>query len=148
MKVESIINSAIDTVINEEGSSIKEKVSEVGQKIKDKIRDWNDQRFVDKIREMPDKDEQIAKGGSKIAKLLLKAHEPELAAGVGARTLRAHISNTAEEGKEKVTSVAKKAVEAVKENPGASVAIAAALAAGVGALALRKRLKKAEINNS
>ena len=48
-----------------------------------------------------------------------------------------------EEVKEKAVSVGKKAIDAAKEHPGIAAAIAAALAAGVGGLALRKRLKGA-----
>jgi len=43
---------------------------------------------------------------------------------------------------EKISDTGKKVMDAVKEHPYASGGIAAALAAGLGALALRKRLKK------
>jgi ElaB/YqjD/DUF883 family membrane-anchored ribosome-binding protein len=53
------------------------------------------------------------------------------------------VGEVASEAKEKAVSVGKKAVDAAKEHPGVAAAIAAALAAGVGGLALRKRLKGA-----
>jgi len=60
-----------------------------------------------------------------------------------AKTALVKTGEVAEEAKGKATDAARKAVEAVKENPVTSAAVAAALAAGVGALVLRKRLKKA-----
>ena len=52
----------------------------------------------------------------------------------------------ATEGTE-TSSVMGKAVNAVKEHPGIATAVAAALAAGVGGLMLRKKLKKAAREN-
>jgi len=42
---------------------------------------------------------------------------------------------------EKIKGTGKKVLDSVKENPKMSAAVATALAAGLGALALRKRLK-------
>jgi len=47
------------------------------------------------------------------------------------------------EAKEKAVSVSKKLVDQLKDHPGITAGTAAAIAAGIGALALRKRLAKA-----
>ncbi len=104
LDVNKIIMSSLDEVVLSEGviDDLKDKIALHG--IKD----------IDNI--------EVAKTGGHAAKLLFKGGEPELAAGVGARTLRAQI----------------------QENPGLSAAVVAALAAGAGGLALRKKLKKAK----
>ena len=84
--------------------------------------------------------EKAGAAGKKVAAAVADAKEDakEKAGEVGKK-----VAAGGEEVKEKAVSVGKKAIDAAKEHPGIAAAIAAALAAGVGGLALRKRLKGA-----
>jgi ElaB/YqjD/DUF883 family membrane-anchored ribosome-binding protein len=53
-------------------------------------------------------------------------------------------TTSADEKQEVAQSIGKKALGAVQEHPGITAGVAAAIAAGLGALALRKRLKNAK----
>ena len=82
--------------------------------------------------------EKLMSASKKIAGEAGEAKEKMLSAG---KKIAGEAGEAGGEIKEKVTSAGKKAIEAVQEHPGVAAAVAAALAAGVGGLALRKKLK-------
>lgn len=121
LDVNMIIMKSLDEVVLSEGilDDAKDKLEKLKELTKDPVKD--------KIQDHERREFENAIS-SKIAKEGFKAGEPEIAAGFGARAVRGTV------------------VDAVKEHPGLSAAVVAALAAGVGGLALRKRLKKAKEN--
>ena len=126
LDVNKIIMNSLDEVILSEGEQ------EAREQVEEDLANNPALKYIRKIKSMEDESDLTGKLHSGIHKL------------------KRSVSDTMDEAKEKATSIGTKISDIVKEHPGISAAAAAALAAGVGALALRKRLKKAkeEIENN
>ena len=119
MNINKIINESINSVLTEGTvSDLKEKAGDVA----------NDAKVA------------ALKAGKKVV-----AGAEDLAGSAKEAALKAgeKVGEVGEDVKEKAVGMGKKALSAVQEHPGIAAAVAAALAAGVGGLALRKRLKAA-----
>jgi len=90
--------------------------------------------------------EQKVDVDARTAKELLGGYGDKAPQDQAGEDLKDKAAEAAKAAKEKVKDVAKSAKEAIAQHPYASGAAGAALAAGLGALALRKYLKKKAAN--
>ena len=121
MDIKSIIESSIASVIGEGKEEAQEQVK---SDVKNAVEGSGPVKYLKKIKAMEDETGMGAVHSS-VHKLGKKASE------------------VTDEAKEKVSGLSKKVLDIMNDHPGISAAAAAALAAGVGGLMLRKRLKAA-----
>ena len=142
LDVNKIIMESIQEVIEEEGTLdtakkvVKDIVSgEVGGKLYDKLHPENT-TVQDAVTKISKKLKDVKAELTDTKNMTAGEH-----LSIAASKIKDATGENLTDVKGKITSVGRKVLDQIKDHPKIAAATAAALAAGVGALALRRRLK-------